>query len=103
VLEVRRRTQKAVMRKSVDFSRVGVQIVPEFFDLLKSGAPFEVEIGLETDPASPSGYLWSSGRGPDISIDVGTMASADVVVGKRRVISLALPVFDHIFRWLEAY
>jgi len=68
--------------------------------LLSSGAPFEVELELETDPSSRSGYRWSSGKGPDISIDVGTIAAADMVVERRRVISLALPVFDYVFRWL---
>lgn len=68
--------------------------------LLRTGAPFEVEVALGTDPSSPSGFLWSSGRGPDISIDVGTIAAADMVVDRRRVISLVLPAFDHVFRWL---
>ncbi|WP_442592272.1 NHLP bacteriocin system secretion protein [Parapusillimonas sp. JC17] len=70
--------------------------------LLKTGAPFEVELKLETDPSSYSGYKWSSGKGPDISIDAGTIAWADMVVERRRVISLALPFFDHLFRWTGA-
>ena len=68
--------------------------------LLRSGAPFEIEVQLERDAATRSGYAWSSGDGPDISIDVGTMARADMVVGRTRIISLALPSFDHVFRWL---
>lgn len=68
--------------------------------LLSNGAPFEVELELETDPTAPSGYRWSSGEGPDITIDVGTIAAADMVVERRRVISLAMPAFDYIFRWL---
>lgn len=68
--------------------------------LLRTGAPFEVELGLQADSATPSGYRWSSGRGPDISIDVGTMTTADMVVERRRVISLALPVFDYVLRWM---
>lgn len=69
--------------------------------LLRSGAPFEVELELEADLGTPSGYRWSSGLGPDTSIDIGTITSAKMVVGRRRVISLALPAFDHVFRWLE--
>lgn len=68
--------------------------------ILRSGAPFEVELELAGDPATHSGYQWSSGAGPAIGIDAGTMASADMVVERRRVISLALPAFDHVFRWL---
>jgi len=69
--------------------------------MLSNGAPFEVELELEADPASPSGYRWSSGKGPDMAIDVGTITGADMVVERRRVISLALPAFDYIFRWLD--
>lgn len=69
--------------------------------LLQTGAPFEVELMLETDPTAPSGFRWSSGKGPDISIDVGTIAAADMIVERQRVISLALPFFDYVFRWLE--
>lgn len=68
--------------------------------MLRTGAPFEIEVQLERNPATPSGYAWSSGQGPDISIDVGTMARADMVVDRTRIISLALPSFDHVFRWL---
>lgn len=71
--------------------------------LLKTGAPFEIELALRANPASPSGYLWSSGKGPDMTIDVGTIASANMVVDHRRVISLALPFFDHVFRWLGVH
>lgn len=68
--------------------------------LLKTGAPFEVELELLPDPSSPSGFRWSSGVGPAISIDAGTITAADVVIERQRVISLALPAFDYIFRWL---
>ncbi len=68
--------------------------------ILRSGAPFEVELELQPDAATHSGYRWSSGGGPDISIDAGTIASADMVVQRKRVISLALPAFDYILRWL---
>lgn len=71
--------------------------------LLRSGAPFEVEVRLLTDPATPSGYLWSSGQGPDTRIDVGTMATASMVVDRTRILSLAMPAFDHVLRWLDVH
>lgn len=64
--------------------------------LLQDGAPFEVELALDPDPAAPSGFRWSSGPGPDIRIDAGTIATAEVVVGRRRVISLALPALEPV-------
>lgn len=71
--------------------------------LLSTGAPFEVELELEPDPSTPSGFRWSSGLGPDISIDVGTITAADVVIDRQRVISLVLPAFDYVFRWLGVH
>jgi HlyD family secretion protein len=68
--------------------------------LLQLGAPFEIELDLELDPKAPSGYRWSSGKGPNISIETGTFTTAEVVVERKRIISLALPSFDYIFRWL---
>lgn len=68
--------------------------------LLQLGAPFEVEMDLDDNPNAPSGYLWSSGRGPDIRLESGTFITAEVVVERKRIISLALPSFDYIFRWL---
>ncbi|MGB6056509.1 MAG: hypothetical protein WBG17_14870, partial [Burkholderiaceae bacterium] len=67
-------------------------------ELMRSGASFEIEVELEADPSSPSGYRWSSGTGPDVGIDAGTMARASVVVGEQRVIGLALPAFDRVSR-----
>ncbi|MFA7436647.1 NHLP bacteriocin system secretion protein [Castellaniella sp.] len=85
-------TREGIMRRLKNTAQVDA--------LLKSGAPFEVELELETDPATPSGFKWSSGVGPDISIDVGTIVAADVVVDRHRVISLVLPAVDYVFRWL---
>ncbi|MGB7479065.1 MAG: hypothetical protein WA924_01940 [Burkholderiaceae bacterium] len=67
-------------------------------ELMRSGASVEIEVELEADPSTPSGYRWSSGTGPDVGIDAGTLARASVVVGERRVIGLVLPVFDRVSR-----
>ncbi len=69
-------------------------------DLLRTGAPFEMEVALEADPQAPNGYRWSSGAGPEISVDAGTPAQVKLMVGQQRIISLVLPAFDHVFRWL---
>lgn len=70
--------------------------------LLRPGPPFEVEIEMQRSAATPSGYSWSSGRGPDISVDAGTTAQVAVVVDRTRIISLALPAFDYVFLWLKS-
>ena len=66
--------------------------------LLRAGTPIEVEIELQRAADTPSGYVWSSGKGPDISINAGTIAQAAVVVDRTRIIALALPAFDYILR-----
>ncbi|HEX2095309.1 MAG TPA: NHLP bacteriocin system secretion protein [Longimicrobiaceae bacterium] len=54
-------------------------------------APFEVHARLVPDPRSPSAYRWSSSRGPQIEIQSGTLATASIVVERRRPISVMIP------------
>ena len=56
------------------------------------GAPYAARIGLIADPAAPSGYAWSGGRGPPVALSGGTTASAEVTVRTQAPISLVLPV-----------
>lgn len=49
---------------------------PALIDYLlqkKGGAVFEVVIEPERDPTTPSGYRWTSGKGPDIQLTSGTL------------------------------
>ena len=55
-------------------------------------APIEVVADLVPDAATPSGYRWSSSKGPPTQVRSGTMAVASVVVERRRPISYVLPV-----------
>lgn len=71
-------------------------------EILRGGAPFEVEIALHRDPTTPSGYAWTSGQGPDIVIEPGTLARGDVVVGRVHIISLVFPAMDYVFGWFKA-
>jgi HlyD family secretion protein len=59
--------------------------------LAKEGAPYEVVVDLLADPATPTGYRWSSSHGPSVSINGGTLASADVEVRSMPVLSLVIP------------
>ncbi len=59
-------------------------------DFVKKGAPYEARIDLV--PAdTPSGYGWSSGRGPDIDLTSGTTVEVAVAVREQAPISLILP------------
>jgi HlyD family secretion protein len=59
--------------------------------LMEQGPPIQVEVSLERDPATPTGYHWSSSRGPNLKISTGTLASGDIIVKKDRPISLVIP------------
>src|SRR5207244_1592000 len=56
--------------------------------LSNNAAPLEVVVELERDPATPSGYKWSSSRGPDLKINGGTLTQADVQVRDLPLLSL---------------
>ncbi len=56
----------------------------------------QVELKLETDPKTPTGYKWDQGDGPDGKIPEGAMGDARVTVQERSLISYAIASL----RWL---
>jgi HlyD family secretion protein len=65
--------------------------------LSASGTPFEVLVTLSPDPTTASGYRWTSGRGPDLQLMSGTLATALVTERTRRPIELVLPFVRSLF------
>jgi HlyD family secretion protein len=65
------------------------------------GSPIEVLIEPILDPATPSGFRWSSREGPDQQIMAGTMAYASVVVEQRKPITMVLPLLRKWFLGVE--
>jgi HlyD family secretion protein len=59
--------------------------------LMKEGPPIQVNVALERDPATPTGYRWSSSTGPSVEITSGTLASGSVVIRQERPIHLIIP------------
>ena len=59
--------------------------------LSNNAAPFEVVVDLYADAKTPSGYKWSSSRGPDLTLNDGTLVDADVEVRSLPVLSLIVP------------
>ncbi|WP_395166622.1 NHLP bacteriocin system secretion protein [Francisella salimarina] len=53
--------------------------------------PIGVEITLEKDDKTKSGYKWTNGKGPDIKITDGTLISGNVIVKKQAPIELVIP------------
>lgn len=59
--------------------------------MLQEGPPIQVNVALQRDPATPTGYRWSSSMGPNVKISSGTLASGTIVVRQERPISLLIP------------
>jgi HlyD family secretion protein len=62
--------------------------------LSASGAPIQVEVELETDPTTISGFRWTSPKGPPIAIQNGTPCTVDIVLTELAPISLAFAYLD---------
>jgi HlyD family secretion protein len=65
--------------------------------LTSQGANFAVEVVLERDPATPSGYRWSTGRGPGLAINSGMFCQVRVVTREQPPITLVLPSLRKAF------
>jgi HlyD family secretion protein len=60
------------------------------------GAPIEVVVRLAVDPATPSGYQWSSSKGPPVQVFTGTLCAASVEVAAKRPASYVLPFLKEL-------
>ncbi len=59
--------------------------------LMEEGPPIQVNVALERDPSTPSGFRWSSSTGPNLKISSGTLATGDIVVREEAPINLVIP------------
>jgi HlyD family secretion protein len=55
-----------------------------------------VRVRLSPAPDTPSGYRWTSSRGPDLSLNAGTLVRGRVTVKRERVIGLFLPQAEQV-------
>lgn len=60
-------------------------------DFLKDGAPLEIQVELEKDSSTKSGFKWSSGKGPDNKLTSGTLCTGNIVLKTFHPISLIFP------------
>jgi HlyD family secretion protein len=59
----------------------------------RDGTVTEVRAQLERDPSTPSGFKWSSSKGPWASISAGTLCTVDVTTREQTPLSLAFQIF----------
>jgi HlyD family secretion protein len=64
--------------------------------LMPGGAFIEVRARLEADPATASGYRWSSSRGPDMKVTSGLTHTTRVTIEQRAPVTYLLPVLREI-------
>ena len=67
---------------------------PDLADQLigQSGGKIEVITQLNPDPDTFSGYQWSSSKGPDLELTLGTTVTAHITVEERAPITFLLPI-----------
>ncbi len=61
-------------------------------NLMPEGVYIEVRARLDRDPSTPSGYKWSSSRGPDIRITNGLTHASRVTIEGRAPVTYLLPI-----------
>jgi HlyD family secretion protein len=64
--------------------------------LSAQGPPFAVYADLVSDPASRSGYLWSSTKGSALRVDAGTLCYVTVTVRRVRPVEMVIPLLREI-------
>jgi HlyD family secretion protein len=57
--------------------------------------PIEVQATLIPDSTTPSGFKWSSSKGPPTKVFSGTLCNASVQVETKRPIAYVLPIFKN--------
>ncbi len=62
-----------------------------------TGPPLEVQIALDEDPHTVSGFAWTSEGGPPSIITSGTLATANIAVESDPPITLVVPFFKKFF------
>jgi multidrug resistance efflux pump len=58
------------------------------------GAPIAIRADLVADAGTPSGYHWSSGKGPDVVLTGGTRCTGSVITRSQRPLALIFPALD---------
>src|ERR1700693_2432333 len=65
--------------------------------LTNDGPVTEVHVELQKNPKTPSGYQWSSRRGPSLTLSGGTLCTAEIVTRWQKPITLVFPSLRRVF------
>jgi HlyD family secretion protein len=79
----------------------GMMAILDNEDLVKTflaaGPLLSVTVHLDRDPQAPSGFRWTSNRGPDLKVTSGTLATAQLIVREQPPIVLVIPFLKKFF------
>lgn len=59
-------------------------------NLIAAGPPIQIDIELTTAD-TPTGFLWSSSRGPNVTLSSGTLVESDIILREDAPIELVIP------------
>jgi HlyD family secretion protein len=59
--------------------------------IASQGPVTELRIALKPSPSSPSGFQWSTSKGPNIALSSGTMCTVQIVTRRQKPITLLFP------------
>ena len=62
----------------------------------KNGPPYAGRIALTSDPATASGFAWTSPKGADQRLTAGTIASIEIKTRQQPPITLAVPLLKEL-------
>jgi HlyD family secretion protein len=60
------------------------------------GAPYAAKVVLVEDAATPTGYRWAVGDGPNVHLTSGTLARAEITTRHQRPLDLIIPLIRHL-------
>lgn len=70
-------------------NELGDQSLVQIFQ--QAGPVVRISLKLERDPDTASGFKWSSKKGRDLTLDKGTVVSADIVADEKAPITMLIP------------
>ena len=62
----------------------------------KDGPPYAGRVALHSDPATASGFAWTSPRAAGLTVNAGTIASVEIKTRSQPPITLAIPLLKEI-------
>jgi len=81
-----------VSREGLEAKLQNQALVESYF---REGAPYEVRVDLVKDKTTPSGYRWTSGKGPQSKISSGSTVQAQIVIKEQRPAEMVIPLLKH--------